>query len=441
MGKPICPRFSEHFGLNRSQQDLDFVDILPETDLPLYLDPYAFKVGTSDLAIECNNLVVDYFDTVLQCVCTNNRFRGRQLLDNLGEPDETRLGVSGEKPQGRGVGRHQAKALYDKLADSLAAKTGLLRDLSDCELMIPGISQDKISDITTNIIREELATFTTEQCRIYGIPMRRVSRGVAWSEELHNWVNAYADLPMYNGSHLLLVPKWMVRRHIAVDHQEYYQHFVLEFLQYEYLEAGSGLVEVLKNGRQRVTKKSLEQIHKCTKDFLREFSEEHPDVFRQYREHLNSKLSPINNSELEKLVRSVQQLRGGGSIFFNFGSQEVGDKNTVHGNVTGSVVGSGTVNARDITLYNKTVTDSDLDADLKKVLITAREAVESSGLTQTDEADVNDDLGRITVELQKPTPEPGLIRRYYNRIKDVAAGIASVLSSAKAIKDALDVAA
>ena len=54
---------------------------------------------------------------------------------------------------------------------------------------------------------------------------------------------------------------------------------------------------------------------------------------------------------------------------------------------------------------------------------------------------MNDSLGRITAELEKEEKEPGLIRRYFNRIKDVAAGVASVLSTAKVIKDVIDMAA
>jgi len=201
------------------------VDILPETDLPLYLDPYAFKVGSSTTAIECNNLVVDYFDTVLQCIRDGKHVRGRGLLDSLGEPNETRFGLSIAKAQGRGVGRQQASTVYDKLADSKAVKTGMLRDLSDCELLIPGISQDKISDITTNIVRGRLATFTLRQCRKHGVPTKRVERGVARSEEHHDWANAYAELLLFENKPLILVPKWMARRQIAANHQEYYMGF------------------------------------------------------------------------------------------------------------------------------------------------------------------------------------------------------------------------
>jgi hypothetical protein len=338
MGKPTCPRFSEHFGINKPQHELEFVDILLTADLPLYIDPYAFKVGISDTAIECNNLVIDYFETILECIRTDRHFRGRELLSQLSEPNETRLGVSSDKPQGRGVGRHQAGLVYDRLAKSEAVTTGLLRDLSDCELLIPGISQDKISDIATNVIRAVLAKFTTKQCFKHGVPTKLVPRGPAWSEGQHGWVNDYARLPIYRNGPLILVPKWMVRRHIAADHQEYYSKFVLEFLQREDLYACSSLVEVLRGGKRRVTKKSLMEQHPCTKDWLREFSEKHKEVFQRYREYMATKLTPMNSSELEKLIRQNQESHGG--IPLVLGDYVMGDKIRVDGNVNASVIGS-----------------------------------------------------------------------------------------------------
>ncbi len=439
MGKSTCPRFSEYFGINKPQQELDFVDILLTTDLPVYVDPYAFKVGLDDKAVVCNNLVVDFFETILDCIRTGRDHRGRRLLDNLNEPNETRLGVSSTSPQGRGVGKLQAGQVYDKLAKSEAVKTGLLRDLSDCELLIPGISQDKISDITTNIIRGELAAFTAEQCFKYGVPLRRIPRGVAWLEDQHAWKNDTAFLPIYENSPIILIPRWMIRRKIAADHQEYYRDFVLTFLQQENLDTASGLVEVLQNGKRRVTKKRLSEQYPCNKDWLREFSEKNKEVFDRYREYLNDKLSEMNGSELEKFIRDVQLLHGGSPVIL--GDVVMGDKNTVHGNVNAGLVGSGTINARDITVYSEAVNNSALDEATKKTLITAREAVETARLSQTDQADVNDSLGRITLELEKKVHEPGLVRRYFNRIKEVASGVASVLSSAKVIKDAIDVAA
>jgi hypothetical protein len=50
---------------------------------------------------------------------------------------------------------------------------------------------------------------------------------------------------------LLLVPKYSVRRSMAIDAQEYYSQHILNFIQAEEYERNSPLVRVLKSGERR----------------------------------------------------------------------------------------------------------------------------------------------------------------------------------------------
>lgn len=40
----MAVHFSEHFHLGKSQADLPFVNIFVDTDVPLFVDPYAFNL-------------------------------------------------------------------------------------------------------------------------------------------------------------------------------------------------------------------------------------------------------------------------------------------------------------------------------------------------------------------------------------------------------------
>ena len=175
--RPRLVRFSQHFKINRPQSELDFADVLLDTDVLLFVDPYSFKINDGDWYVECNNLVVDFFQQVLDAIRAGDAYRVRSLLFKLREPNATHLGHSAGSPNGRGVGHVQADALYQRLRDSKAFQTGLLRDLTDCELLIHGISNDKISDIATNVVNMKLIEFTQDQCRRWGISMSRVESG------------------------------------------------------------------------------------------------------------------------------------------------------------------------------------------------------------------------------------------------------------------------
>lgn len=442
MGITVTPSvvfFSEHFGLKQPQEQLDFVDIPLTTDIALYVDPYAFKIGTDLWAIECNNLVVDFFQNVIESIRADDQTRVRFLLGNLHEPNSTHLGLSKGRPQGRGVGGEQAVDLYQRLKRSKAAKSGILKDLSDCELMIPGISHDKISDITINIIRKMLISFTELQCRLHKIPTRSLQAGPVWCPEETCWKNIYAKLPVFHGRSLMLVPKSSVRYRLAPDHQEYYHKFVLEFLQQEHLNSNSSLVHVLKNGKRRVTKKSLEELFPCDKEFLFEFSLKHPEVLQHYKEFLPIKDAPLTDESLkEAVLHLLGRLPEAGTKkdhHVHIG-EIVMQKNIVHGDNIGGVVGSGVVNARDIAVYKSHIDMSQtLDTETKNGLLEARKELEGQKISIADKHDVADNLGKLTSELEKPEKDVGLIKRFFQRIKDVAPTVATVLGSVKTVAD------
>jgi len=279
--------FSQFFQLNKVQAELDFVDVYINDDTPLFIDPYVFKLHNDSWSIDCNNLIVDFFDTVVQAIRNNQNTYAKNLLEQLNEPKETHLGVSNASVSGKGVSGKQADDLYSKLRQSKAVKTGYLKDLSDCELMISGIGFDKISDITTNIIREKLIEYTQAQCELYGITMRSTPSGKIWSPIEKRWLNGtYVSLPVANGKKIILVPKYIVVFKPVLSSQEFYNHVILEYLQAQHLAAMTSLVEVLKNGTRRVTKKSLKALpeYHMSKEFIYDFCNKHPDIINKYKD-------------------------------------------------------------------------------------------------------------------------------------------------------------
>src|ERR1044072_8068890 len=132
-------RFSEHFNLGKLQAELDFVDIPLDTDIRLYVDPYGISLETDEWFVECNNLIVDFFEQLIGAIKSGNRTRATHILSNLHEPNSTHLGLSRGRPSGRGIGQLQSDQLYDQLSQSKAVQSGRLTDLSECELLIPNI--------------------------------------------------------------------------------------------------------------------------------------------------------------------------------------------------------------------------------------------------------------------------------------------------------------
>lgn len=290
--------FTRYFGINKAQSELDFVDIFIDQDTPLYVDPYALTTRNDAWSQLCCDLVVSFFSAVMRAVHSKDRSAGIRLLSHLGEPEETNLGVSKGGNKGRGIGGIQASELFDALAASSATSGGLLEGLSDLALFIPGIARDKISDMTTNIIRRALIDYTKTQCDLLNIPTQSATSGMYWDLEKCIWKQEYVDLPICNNRKIILVPKYTVRYQVGADHSVYRSKFVLEFLQAEHLRADDGLVTVLKNKEGEITrkvvyKKDLDTHYPKEKSFLSEFSIEHPEVIERYRESLRNSASKI----------------------------------------------------------------------------------------------------------------------------------------------------
>lgn len=125
-------RFSEIFGLGLEQPQLDFVDIEPDRDTPLFIDPFAISLKGDAWSDICHQHITHFFQTALDHIRAGRDQQARQMLNGLSEPNETCLGMSQGAPAGRGVGGRQAFDLYESLAASQAAQNGLLEELAEC---------------------------------------------------------------------------------------------------------------------------------------------------------------------------------------------------------------------------------------------------------------------------------------------------------------------
>jgi hypothetical protein len=153
---PLMTRVSEHFALGLAQPQLDFVDVDVATDTEVYVDPHALRQLRTEWGRDCVAFLQHYFRCVLAAIRAGDTARADELLGQLREPNQTRLGQSQGQPAGHALGPTLAADVRDQLARSEALRTGLIEDLEDTILMIPLIGRDLISDITTNVIREPL---------------------------------------------------------------------------------------------------------------------------------------------------------------------------------------------------------------------------------------------------------------------------------------------
>jgi hypothetical protein len=219
-------------------------------------------------------------------------------------------------------------SLLDSLANSPAAKTGLLHDLTDCALFIDNIGADKVSDITTNIIRRNLVEYTQQQFEFHNVPIDTdLPTGRLWVRGEGRWeTDRFDKIPLIEGKRVLLVPKRYVRWRGGMQQlaTQYYTHFVTNFIREEQLRTNGNLVRVIKTRKgekRKVFKKDIKKDTPPTKQNLARFSVENPSVYNKFKDVIKRKGSiglrkivevdgsPFNekrfNGELVELLKNI----------------------------------------------------------------------------------------------------------------------------------------
>lgn len=305
-------RISEIFSLDKVQAELDFVDINIKTDTPLFLDPFFLGIREDKWSHEASLTLNSFFQRLIDLIRDERESDALLLFRHLHEPNSTCLGLSQGSPEGNGVGTGDSENIFENILSSRAIQTGLIRDIEDSILFVDNFGKDKLSDMTTNIIRKHLIEYTHAQCELNEIELSNdVPSGFYWSRQRNEWVAEHTRMLVIEGKPILLVPKAIVSYSKRYTPDRYYNHFVLNFLQNEHLLAGSALVRERRSGARYVTKKDIkaEIGDEPIKEFLRRFTLDHPDVLDNFKNRTS--VESLTNEELgaEDIPLLCQTLR------------------------------------------------------------------------------------------------------------------------------------
>ena len=193
-------------------------------------------------------------------------------------------------------------------------------------MFVDNFGKDKLSDMTTNIITKHLIEYTQNQCRLHNITLSLgVNSGFYWNNREVEWQSEHTEMLVVNDRKLLLVPKGIVSFCKTYVPDRYYKQFVLDFLQNDHIRMNTALVQKRNNGTPFVTKKSLEEIHPQSKEFLRRFTREHPEILQNFKDE--SEVNSLANIEFTEfdfrgvaraLIEKLKRIPTGAADASNF---------------------------------------------------------------------------------------------------------------------------
>ncbi len=283
--------FCAYFDLDiHSHTQIGFVDVPVDTDIGLYLDPTLIEAGSDTFSRWCATSIDSFFTAVFQACAAEDKETLLHLLNHSAEPNESHLGSSQRRSMGRGASLGILYPVFSDLIRQRLFAQGAVTVPNDICVLAPNFAADRMSDLLTNILRNQLSEFTIDQCRKLGIPMEGVRRGYCWEEADGAWARRSWPCPVAYGKPVLLIPQTFVSRNYHLGTDSYIREQLLTYLQREHLLNLSPLCHrrLYKDGTTRIVKPTKEEVRRAelsgmpSKQAAASFAREHPDSLRRF---------------------------------------------------------------------------------------------------------------------------------------------------------------
>jgi hypothetical protein len=221
----IRPRLTDHFGVHKSQAELDFVIQFLDEDLPLYVDPFLLWKSPSQQDQALHTSIINSFNHLNLLSKKNNVESAVDILIELSECKEVGLGLSRAR-RGMRIGREQAVQVIQLFSAIPEYSQFGFTHFEVIQLYVSGISKDRISDISCSYLKSFLIDYTFEQCETEGIPTQRVNLESVYNYRSNSFdriVNAHLPVNPLNGEAIIFTPKRWLKYTPWINYEDYFK--------------------------------------------------------------------------------------------------------------------------------------------------------------------------------------------------------------------------
>lgn len=272
----------------RGHRDIDFVDVHINADIKLFIDPERISLSKHLFAVPAKEAIDDFFNTLCEAAARRDANEMYHLLSFGKEPNETHLGLSSLYSRGKGTTPEILMPIISDMIEQGLFDSHLITQLGDLHLWTPNFHYDRLSDLTTNIIRSVLIEYTYNQYYQWRLPLdTEITHYVpTWDVNAHEWV--IVDCPQFlSGDYpTLLVPKDFVGQQMLSSPSELLYKYALKYRQQEHLDEQSEHchIRTKRNGDETIlppTKRELYNLEvkgQPAKSYLRNFGVARPNI-------------------------------------------------------------------------------------------------------------------------------------------------------------------
>ena len=242
----IRPRLNDYHGLPFTQEEVDFAIPFLDEDLPLYVDPFLMWKSPSLQDQALHTSVINSFNHLGALHLKGESERALGTLIRLSECNEAGLGTSRTRT-GRTIGQKTARDILSLYTEIPQVRQAGFVHFEEIQLLVDGISRDRISDFACSLTKSFLMDFTIDQCKKWNIPVQK-SRVEVYDYRTHVLVEEEVELPQAPESNnpIILVPRRWLRFIPWINYEDYFRSYYAK----EVEEGKTERVSVLNYNRQ-----------------------------------------------------------------------------------------------------------------------------------------------------------------------------------------------
>ena len=325
--------FSEYYGIDSSVvEHYGAVDISFVCDIPLFIDPMLIFNSEKEEYKKLHEEIIRYFHFLYQKACDGLSNKELKAWFEFNEVPNNWLGYSMSGNKGAALGKQYARFLYKNIR--FATNTNNITKSNHIEkimLLYEGSGKDKISDLTVNLIKGFLCSYTEEFARKYldkkYIKKFHVEKAY-FNYETESFVSKEYELPYITSEkgkkeYVLLTPKDILREdEPAINRKDFLDSYddVRSMIDNDSLRTyvnnyiAKAILEYEDNQKRNKRSVNERSVKKIEKDAFKELAKEYPELYDYYIKYVENNPEQVSKLAHEECTEELEKFYSNSKI-------------------------------------------------------------------------------------------------------------------------------
>lgn len=252
----------------------DCFDPILVADTELFVDPFSVFNESSGVFSNSFDKIITFFNEAFKLAAQTPERQGvlfEKLKSMMTFPEVNEIGLGySDSNSGAGAAKWFRNQIVESLYKSIERGMDGYRHFEEIGIFEKGIGCDRISDITCNILKEEIIAYTQAKCAKLNIPMVKVKmKHIRFDFRHLRWIDGEVELPYnkYKKRGILLIPERFLND-LPTINPDGFKDYIWDSKN-----------EVLRNDLNYSIKADID------KEAIMSIAHQHPDWVKEYEEY------------------------------------------------------------------------------------------------------------------------------------------------------------